>query len=90
VYGIVTDNSTIPRIGLNEGAAAMVKRIKWEYHTSESAAQMAALGQEGWELTAVNTVNGKEIFYYKRPAPSVSESITLEQRSRVLKGGSHA
>ncbi|MNP80388.1 hypothetical protein D3C76_1784790 [compost metagenome] len=50
---------------------------------------MSQLGQEGWELVSVVQAPGGEAsrFYYKRPAPTVSESITLEQRARVLKEG---
>lgn len=46
---------------------------------------MAELGSQSWELVSVAVVNGRETFYYKRPAPSVSERITLEQRERVLR-----
>jgi hypothetical protein len=67
----------------------MAKRIKWEYLIKESPAGMNALGLEGWELVAVAPQDGGSLFYYKRPAPSVSEAITLEQRLRVLKGEEH-
>lgn len=65
----------------------MVKRMKWEYLQSDKAELMNRLGLEGWELVGVTAAGSKETFYYKRPAPSVSECITLEQRERVLKGG---
>lgn len=66
----------------------MIKRMKWEYLTCRSfdEVEMASLGLEGWELVAVTVTDGTESFYYKRPAPSVSETITLEQRARALKG----
>lgn len=66
-----------------------MKRTKWEYLVSHTEDELTRLGQEGWELVSVVPVpDGKSNrFYYKRPAPTVSESITLEQRSRVLKEG---
>lgn len=63
-----------------------MKRTKWEYLVSHTEEELTRLGQEGWELVSVvPAANGTDRFYYKRPAPTVSESITLEQRSRVLK-----
>lgn len=68
-----------------------MKRMKWEYLVSRSEEELGKLGQEGWELVSVVTAEaGASRFYYKRPAPSVSESITLEQRTRVLKGEQEA
>lgn len=69
----------------------MIKRTCWEYHVSTDPGAMARLGEEGWELVAVTApAGGPETFYYKRPAPSVSERITLEQRERALKKEGHA
>ncbi|MDF2923844.1 MAG: hypothetical protein K0R57_2758 [Paenibacillaceae bacterium] len=65
----------------------MVKRMKWEYLVSRTPDEMSQLGLEGWELVSVTAAGTDEAFYYKRPAPSVSEAITLEQRARVLKKG---
>lgn len=49
--------------------------------------ELAALGQEGWELvTAIVTTEGKEKLFFKRPVPSLSEQMTLSQREAVLKG----
>lgn len=63
-----------------------MKRTKWEYLVSHTEEELTRLGQEGWELVSVvPAANATDRFYYKRPAPTVSESITLEQRSRVLK-----
>jgi hypothetical protein len=62
----------------------MMKRTIWEYRVSQDAGVMEELGLLGWELVSVAVVDGFETFYYKRPAPSVSERITLEQRERVL------
>ncbi|MNC15394.1 hypothetical protein D3C75_632100 [compost metagenome] len=66
-----------------------MKRTKWDYLVSHNQEEMSQLGQEGWELVSVVQAPGGEAsrFYYKRPAPTVSESITLEQRARVLKEG---
>ncbi|MDF2937585.1 MAG: hypothetical protein K0Q90_2958 [Paenibacillaceae bacterium] len=69
-----------------------MKRTKWDYLVSHTEEELAQLGQEGWELVSVVPVpdSGTSRFYYKRPAPTVSECITLEQRSRVLKEGQEA
>lgn len=57
----------------------------WEYHLEQAgemdADRLAALGQEGWELAAIDPGSGRAIF--KRPAPDFSERITLAQRERV-------
>ena len=69
-----------------------MKRTKWDYLITHTEDELTKLGQEGWELVSVvPTPDGQASrFYYKRPAPTVSESITLEQRSRVLKEGQEA
>ena len=46
-----------------------------------AACDLAKLGAEGWELTAIDPRDGR--FYFKRPAPSFRERVTLEQRTRV-------
>lgn len=51
---------------------------RWEYLTSK-APDLERLGADGWELVAV----AEGTFYFKRPAPSVQERITLEQRKEV-------
>ncbi|WP_438445984.1 hypothetical protein [Gorillibacterium sp. sgz5001074] len=69
----------------------MFKRTHWEYHVSADRNAMGELGLQGWELVSVTkSDDGRETFYYKRPVPSVSERITLEQRERVLRKGEQA
>lgn len=69
----------------------MIKRTNWEYLISTERGELPRLGMEGWELVSVTAAaDGQETFYYKRPAPSVSERITLEQRDRALQKEEHA
>lgn len=63
----------------------MAKRVKWEYRLSTDRNEMAGLGADGWELVSVAVIEGLETFYYKRPAPAMSEQITQEQLERALK-----
>jgi hypothetical protein len=53
---------------------------KWEYLTSSSP-DLRQLGAEGWELVAVEAGT----FYFKRPAPTLQERITREQREQVYR-----
>ena len=56
--------------------------IAWEYHTTQDAAALPALGQAGWELAGVAPgPDGAPVFYLKRPAPDFRERITLEQKA---------
>jgi len=57
---------------------------RWQYHIVTDRAALPELGLEGWELVSVAVLQGLEQFYLKRPAPSVSEEITLSQRAHVL------
>lgn len=57
---------------------------RWQYRIEADRAALPQLGLEGWELVSVAVVQGIEQFYLKRPAPSVSEEITLSQREHVL------
>lgn len=63
-------------------------RIRWEYRivTAPEAEELNALGEEGWELVSAVVIRGLEKLYLKRPAPSISEEITLAQREAVLRG----
>ena len=56
----------------------------WEYHTQLDPveADLVTLGAAGWELTTIDPRDGR--FFFKRPAPSFRERVTLEQRARVL------
>ncbi|WNQ09437.1 hypothetical protein MJA45_17590 [Paenibacillus aurantius] len=64
----------------------MVK-VRWEYYVGTSREELPEKGTEGWELTAVTMVEGKECFYFKRPCPSIREELTLSQRRRALEAG---
>jgi len=65
-------------------ALAEHKPHAWEYHTERDPAEadLAALGAGGWELTAIDARDGR--FFFKHPAPSFRERVTLEQRTRVF------
>ncbi|WP_135551229.1 hypothetical protein [Paenibacillus cymbidii] len=60
-------------------------RDRFEYHISTNRAAMAELGEDGWELVSAAVVEGVETFYYKRPAPSLREQLTLSQREQALR-----
>ncbi len=61
-------------------------KVRWTYTSTSDAGNLQALGEEGWELVSVVIVEGKEKFYLKRPAPTLSEEWTLSQREAVLRG----
>lgn len=53
----------------------------WEYYKSQNEGELEALGREGWELVAVLPGGaGGVTFYFKRPAPSFREQVTLGQK----------
>ncbi|MFN8590069.1 MAG: hypothetical protein U0031_01325 [Thermomicrobiales bacterium] len=54
----------------------------WEYLTIPETERdrLTALGQDGWELVAVGGNAGEQRLYLKRPAPSLRERATTEQR----------
>ncbi len=55
----------------------------WEYRVVEGAVDLAALGQAGWELVAVvASPDGVPTLYFKRPAPSFRDRVTLDQKRR--------
>lgn len=60
-------------------------RTTWEYHLESRhdairQDRLAELGAEGWELVAVS--EGYAVF--KRPAASLGEIVTGEQRAHVF------
>lgn len=61
-----------------------MKRVRWEYKMTGAEEDLSILGEEGWELVSVIVVDGKEKRYFKRPAPSLSEQLTLTQREAAL------
>jgi|GEM_PF-3284481 len=59
---------------------------KWKYVVTRDAGELAALGARGWELVSVCADNGALVHYLKRPAPTLAERVTLEQRAAELAG----
>ncbi len=60
---------------------------KWHYYVRTGDLSQDALneiGKEGWELASVIMTMGESVFYFKRPHPSLKDSITLEQRERYF------
>jgi hypothetical protein len=60
---------------------------KWHYYVRRGELTQDALneiGKEGWELVSVDSGRDESVFYFKRAYPSLSESITLEQRERYF------
>lgn len=53
----------------------------WEYLVllEQEADDLNALGRQGWELAGV----GHGALYFKRPAPSFRERVTLDQKRHV-------
>lgn len=63
---------------------------RWEYHVEDVSgkpdeARLNVLGAERWELVTADIRLGTLIF--KRPAPTLAEQITLDQRTRVQETG---
>jgi hypothetical protein len=56
----------------------------WEYLKTEGDAELAMLGQQGWELVAVVPAEGESapVCYFKRPAPDFRDRVTLDQKQR--------
>ncbi len=63
----------------------------WEYLTipEDERGRLGGLGAEGWELVARGGDPGQSLLYFKRPAPTFRERVTLEQRSRYLASRGH-
>jgi len=61
-----------------------MKRMRWEYLVTGEDEPLTSLGEAGWELVAVIIVAGMEKRYFKRPAPSLSEELTMSQRATAL------
>jgi hypothetical protein len=60
---------------------------KWHYLVRHGALSQDALneiGKEGWELVAVTAGADEPTFYFKRPHPTLPETVTLEQRERYF------
>lgn len=64
----------------------------WEYRTLDAldpaldpAPDLDRLGREGWELVtaSLTAAGGGHVLYFKRPAPSLRERVTLDQRREV-------
>ena len=58
-------------------------RQNWEYRIEHdpSEAALAALGADGWELTASDGLHFGR-FIFRRPGQTFVERVTLEQRAR--------
>ena len=57
----------------------------WEYRTADAldpALDLDALGRDGWELVATAAVTSVPTLYFKRPAPTFRERVTLDQKRR--------
>ena len=56
----------------------------WEYLTIPESERdhLSHLGMEGWELVAIGGRPDDRLLYLKRPAPSLSSRVTIEQRNR--------
>jgi hypothetical protein len=56
----------------------MIHPTEWEYLTliERDDTDLNALGAEGWELTGVSGMK----LYFKRPATSFRERVTLDQK----------
>ena len=58
----------------------------WEYRTVDvldPGPDLDALGREGWELVAAAAISGVPRLYFKRPAPTFRERVTLDQKRAV-------
>ena len=58
--------------------------LTWEYLTLPETERdsLPQLGMEGWELVAIGGAPDARVLYFKRPAQSLSERVTAEQRNR--------
>ncbi|MGB3330849.1 MAG: hypothetical protein WBA46_17935 [Thermomicrobiales bacterium] len=62
---------------------------RWDYHVEHlrgvpTVEALNALGAERWELAGTTTqTDGTTILIFKRPAPTLAEQITIDQRTRV-------
>jgi hypothetical protein len=58
--------------------------VKWDYRVEAmpNPRALARIGDEGWELVAIDPKNGDYIF--KRSRPSFRERVTLEQKQRYF------
>jgi len=57
----------------------------WEYRQVDPldpAFDLDALGRDGWELVAASGAAAR-VLYFKRPAPSFRERVTLDQKRQV-------
>lgn len=56
----------------------------WEYLTVPAvpAPDLAALGEDGWELVGVGGPPEAQTLFFKRPARSFRERVTLDQKRR--------
>jgi len=64
-----------------------VAATKWHYYVRQGALSQDALneiGKEGWELVSVDSYGDEPVFYFKRPHPTLTEAVTLEQRERYF------
>lgn len=61
-----------------------MNKFTWEYLVTEDTERLYEYGDQGWELVAVVVVDGQEKLYFKKPALSLREQLTLDQRSAVL------
>ena len=64
------------------GGAATI--TSWEYLMLPETERyrVPQLGGEGWDLVAIGGDPGEHVLYFKRPAQSLSERVTVEQRNR--------
>jgi hypothetical protein len=60
---------------------------RWHYLVRRGLLSQDALnelGKDGWDLVAVSIGDGEPALYFKRPHPTLTEAITLEQRERYF------
>ena len=55
----------------------------WEYRTTVDPADLEPLGREGWELVSVVSRDTQTVHYLRRPLPTMTERVTLEQRDQL-------
>lgn len=58
--------------------------LQWEYLVAHQGINLNELGSEGWELVGVvmEPERLEPTFYFKRPAPSFRDRVTLDQKRR--------